>query len=572
MKKSIAPFLVGALIVSILLNPGEAAAAQVIAFPAAMNKSFSPISVAAGGVSRLSVTIYNPNAFQLTNASWTDNLIRVQPGLAIASPMEVTNSCGGSVTGAAGSTSLSLSGGTVPAQVGPTPGSCTVTINVTSAIAGNLINTIPANALTSTGENTNITNTSPASATLNVAGSPGPSISKSFSSATIWAGEISRLSIVITNNDPDTTLTQVSLTDVLPADVFLADPVSPLLQGCGASAAIVAVGGGSSIALNNGTIAPNSTCTISVDVTSDVQGAYTNRIPANALQTQQGLTNVAQAVTRLNVQEIGISKRFNPPTFAAGSTTTLIITLQNPTNAPYTGVSVTDNLPTPLTLVSVVENTCGGSVATTSTSVTLTGGTIPAGSVTNPGTCRLSIEVTAPAGTGSGTFRNTISAGGVTTDQGIGNLRPANANVVVSSTEVAGIKSFSPSTIDVNGNSRLRIDIFAPSDTALTGFSLSDNLPTGVTVSNFTPPAVTGCGAAAVLDAPTGATTVSLTNGEILAGQRCRIDVYVTSSGLGLYTNTISPANITNNENRVPSADLTSSLTVIGAGIQPLPW
>jgi uncharacterized repeat protein (TIGR01451 family) len=37
-----------------------------------------------------------------------------------------------------------------------------------------------------------------------------------------------------------------------------------------------------------------------------------------------------------------------------------------------------------------------------------------------------------------------------------------------------------------------------------------------------------------------------------------------------LYTNTISPANITNNENRVPSADLTSSLTVIGAGIQAI--
>jgi hypothetical protein len=75
MQKSVLPFLVGALIVSILLNPGETVAAQVLSFPAEMNKSFSPISIAAGGVSRLSVTIYNPNAFQLINASWTDNLI-----------------------------------------------------------------------------------------------------------------------------------------------------------------------------------------------------------------------------------------------------------------------------------------------------------------------------------------------------------------------------------------------------------------------------------------------------------------------------------------------------------------
>src|SRR5215208_450116 len=130
MQKSVLAFLVGTLIVSILLNPGEIVAAQVLSFPAEMNKSFSPISIAAGGVSRLSVTIYNPNAFQLINASWTDNLIGVQPGLAIANPVGLINTCGGSVTAVAGSTTLSLSGGTVPAQIGPTPGSCTVTITV----------------------------------------------------------------------------------------------------------------------------------------------------------------------------------------------------------------------------------------------------------------------------------------------------------------------------------------------------------------------------------------------------------------------------------------------------------
>src|SRR6186713_1573044 len=296
MQKSVVPFFVGALIVSILFNPGRAVGAQVLSFPAEMNKSFSPISIAAGGVSRLNVTIYNPNAFQLNNASWTDDLTGVQPGLAIASPMGLTNSCGGSVTAAAGSTRFSLSGGTVPAQVGIAPGSCTVSLNVTSTTAGNLINTIPAGALTSTGEGINITNTSPASATLNVAGTPIPSISKSFSPGTIWTGGTSQLSIVIRNNEPSTSLTQVSLTDNLPADVILANPVSPALAGCGASASLTAVSGGTSVSLNNGTIAPGSTCTITVNVTSNVQGAYTNRIPANSLQTQQGVTNATAAM------------------------------------------------------------------------------------------------------------------------------------------------------------------------------------------------------------------------------------------------------------------------------------
>jgi len=273
---------------------------------------------------------------------------------------------------------------------------------------------------------------------------------------------------------------------------------------------------------------------------------------------------VTEALTRLNVQEIGISKRFSPGTLPAGGTTTLIITLQNPTNSPYTGASLVDNLPAPLTVVNVTGNSCGGTVSTTTNTINLTGGTIPPGSPTNPGTCSISVEVTVPSGTSFGTLRNTIPAGGLTTDQGIGNLRSANANVVVTSTEVAGIKSFSPSTIEAGGNSRLRIDFYAPNDTDLTNFAFTDNLPAGVTVSNSTPPSITDCGATPplVFTAPTGATSISLTNGLILAGQRCRIDVYVTGSILGLHTNTISPANITNNENRTLTTDLNASLTV----------
>ena len=570
MKKILLLFLTGILVVSILSAPAANVHAQVTTLPAEMNKGFSPISIAAGGTARLHVSIFNPNGFPLTNASWTDNLIGVQPGLVIANPMGLVNTCGGTVTAVAGSTTLSLSGGTVPAQSGSTPSSCTVTVNVTSTAVGNLINTIPSGELSASGGGTTISNTDPASATLHVGGVLPPTIRKSFSASTIWAGEISQLSIVVSNNDANTTLTQASLTDNLPPDVFLANPVSPTLSGCGASASVTAVSGGTSVTLNNGTIAPSSTCTIMVNVTSNVQGAYTNRIPANALQTQQGLTNVVEAITRLNVQEIGVSKRFSPGALPAGGTTTLTITLQNPTSSPYTGVTLTDPLPAPLTVVNVTANSCGGTVSTTTNTIKLTGGTIPAGSPASPGTCSISVEVSVPSGTGAGTFRNTIPAGGLTTDQGVGNLRAGTANLVVTSTDVAGIKSFSPSTIEAGGSSRLRIDIFGPSDTDLTNVSITDDLPAGVTVSNSTPPSLTGCGATPplVFTAPTGASSISLTGGTILAGQRCRIDVYVTSTTLGLVTNTIPPANITNNENRTLTSDLNASLTVVGASNQ----
>ena len=572
MYRPIAVFLVVGVLIFSLVTPGQNVSAQVTTLPAQMNKSFSPITIASGGVSRLSVTIFNPNVFQLTNASWIDNLIGIQPGLSIASPVGLTNTCGGTVTAVAGSTTLSLSGGTVPAQSGVTPGSCTVSINVTSTTPGNIINTIPAGALTSTGGGTTISNTTPASATLHVDAIQTPSVTKSFSPSAIWVNGMSQLTIVIRNNDPNITLTQASITDNLPADVFLANPVSSSMSGCGVSASLAATSGGTSVTLNNGSIAPSSTCTITVNVTSTIQGAYTNSIPANSLQTQQGLTNATQATARLNVQALGISKRFSPSTFPAGGTTTLIITLQNPTSTPYTGVNVSDTLPgTALAIVpGSASTTCGSGTVTITLprTVSLSGGTIPAGTITTPGTCIISVQVTAPAGTPSGTSTNIIPAGALTTNQGVGNLLAATSNVTIAGTDVTGLKSFSPSSIPAGGNSRLRIDILAPFDTNLTNFSITDNLPAGVTVSNSTPPSTSGCGATPplVLNAPTGAISISLSNGLILAGQRCRIEVYVTSVTPGVYTNTIPPSNITNTENRVPSSNLTRSLTVIGSG------
>jgi LPXTG-site transpeptidase (sortase) family protein len=560
--------LVSVILISIIIvAPGSVVGAQGPSFPAEMNKSFTPISIVAGGTSRLMVSIFNPNPFQLTNASWTDNLVGVQPGILIANPVNLSNSCGGTVTAVPGGTTLSLSGGTVPAQVGTTPGSCTVAIDVTSTTLGNLINTIPAGALTSTGGGLSVTNTSPASATLHVGGVQPPTINKSFSPGSIWVGQTSQLSIAITNNDFTTTLTQASLTDDLPANVFLANPVSSTLSGCGGSASLNAVSGGTSVTLINATIAPNSTCTIRVNVTSNTQGSYLNTIPANALQTQQGLTNASPDSARLNVQEIGITKAFSPSSFAAGGTSTLTITLQNPTGSPYTGVSVSDTLPgSVLTVVpGSAATTCGGTVSVTPPrTVSLTGGTIPAGSVTSPGTCTITFQVTAPADTPSATYLNTIPANSLTTNQGVSNVRPATASVTIAGADVTGIKSFSPSTIVPGGNSRLRIEIFAPGDTDLTNFSITDDLPAGLTVSNSTAPATSGCGVTPplVLTATTGATSISLTNGLIPAGQRCRIDVFVTGSTTGVYTNTIPPANITNNENRIPAGPLTANLTV----------
>ncbi|HUG33343.1 MAG TPA: sortase [Anaerolineales bacterium] len=559
MHKTFNSLLVVGLLVTMFMTP-QTAHAQ-ISFPAEMNKAFSPTSIASGAKSRLSVTIFNPNSFALTNATWTDNL---PVGITVANPANISNSCGGTVTAVPGGTSFSLSGGTVPAQVGATPSSCTVAIDVTSSTPGNLVNTIPAGSLSTAN---NVTTTSPASATLNVVGSQPPTVSKSFSPSTIWAGQTSRLTITIRNNDSATTLNDATLTDQLPTNVFLANPVSPTLSGCGGGT-LTAVSGGTSVELNGATIVANSTCTIQVNVTSNVQGAYTNTIPAGALDTNENLTNAIPATAVLNVDLIRITKAFIPLTISPGGTSTLIITLQNPTGSPYTGVNVTDNLPSPLTVAGAASSTCipPGTVSTTSTSVTLAGGIIPAGSILTPGTCTISVPVTIPAGTPSGIFRNVIGVNDVSTDQ-IGIPRPAVADLRVAGSEVRGTKRFIPNSITAGGNSRLRIEITAPGDTNLTNFSITDDLPAGVTVSNFSPPTISaGCGPTAALDAPTGANSITLTSDLILLGALCMIEVSVTSSVTGTHTNTIAPGDITNSENRTISASFSSNLTVTGAG------
>ncbi len=564
---------------SLLIYPVQIAYA--IAIPAEINKQFTPILIDAGAVSVLRVTVFNPNTFPLTNASWTDNLVGVQPGLSIAPPGIVSNTCGGTVVATPGTTTVSLTGGNVPAQVQATPGECFIEVNVTSTTPGNLINTIPANNLNASGNDggtsVTISNTTPASATLTVIAVSPPTLSKGFSPNTISTGGLSTLSITINNNDTNTDLTGTSFTDTLPANVILANPPfgGTPLTNCGGSASLVAVAGGSTITLSNAVVTPAQNCVVTVNVTSAVQGVYVNTIPAGpggpgSIQTDQGVTNAAPANATLNVQPVSVAKQFSSTSFEAGGVNTLTITIQNPSNSTYTGVNLSDVLPiTPNTNLTYVAGSSTtsclpGTVSNTSTTVTLTGGTVPANS-----SCTITVNVTTPSGAVDATYTNTIPAGAISiaSNPTVTNGIPASADVSVYAlgTGMAGsVKSFSIDPINPGQNTRLRIDLFAPADVTLTNFSVTDNLPAGVTITNSTPAAVNNCGPTPprVLTAVTGTNVISLTGATIPAGTRCRIDVWVTSSTPGTVTNVILPTDISNDQNRHPADNITDTLTV----------
>lgn len=449
--------------------------AQSTSLPAQINKSFSPISIIAGGNSQLSITIFNPNAFQLINASWTDSL---PAGITIANPANISTTCGGDVTAVAGGTSIQLTSGTMPAQSGATPGSCTVAVDITSTTPGNLINTIPAGALTSTSPtDVPVTNTTPASATLQVGVVQPPSLNKNFSLNTIWAGETSVLTINLVNNDLANALSAVRLTDTLPVGITLANPVSSTLTNCG-GATLTAVSGAGTLSLENATIAASATCSIQVRVTATSQGTYTNTIPAGAIQSRQGVTNAAAASANLAVQSIGLIKDFQAISILQGGSTLLTITLRNPSGAPYTGVHFTDTLPGTLVIANspAPVNNCGGTLtaAAGTNLIELTNGTVPASSNPPvPSTCTIVVPVTAPPNAPVNTLTNTIPVGNMTTAEGISNPSPASDTLNIAAVLTVS-KSFSPTTITVGSPSTVTITLRNYTAAALTGVTCND--------------------------------------------------------------------------------------------------
>jgi LPXTG-site transpeptidase (sortase) family protein len=694
-------------------------------FPAEINKQFDPISIAPGDVSRLSVSIFNSNTFALNDAAWTDNLISIQPGLRIANPPNILTTCDDplanpptAVTALTGGTTISLERGKVPAQLDSNPGSCIVSVDVTSTTPGNLINTIPAGALSSTGIGGTVTvgNTSPSSATLQVDTVVPPSITKSFNPNTVWVGQTSQLTIDIKNNDLTHTLTEVTLADILndpaPNNVVLANPVSASLSGCGGTAAalLTANSGSSSLSLNNAVIAANSTCRILLNVVSSVAGSYTNTIAIGAISSKQGVTNSSPASAPLNVQASSIQKAFFPTTIQAGEISLLTITLRNPTATAYTGVALDDVMPgTVLELVPGTAATdCGTGIAGVVTTgrandtIRLTGGTIPAGSVAAPNSCTITVSVTTPDTALTQTHTNTIPANALVTDQGISNLLPVSTNLGVQRLSIGVVKGFSPIAIQQGGtskvtitfqnrtsnplhilsftddlpaglvpitpdtaattcsggtasstispsavtltgggiipagtvavpgtcnvtvnvtttgsvfpatytnvidpntitttegatnldtatrsidvyptdlgmtasksfnpasilagsNSRLRILLTAPADEDLTTFSVTDILPANVIISNSTAASLSGCGAGTLTAVSTGTGTITLSNASITKATTCQIDVYVTGAVSNVYTNTIAATQVTNDQGQRPAADISASLTV----------
>ena len=141
-------------------------------------KTFSPSSIGAGAVSTLTIVLTNANdVAAVLTAPFTDTL---PAGVVIAATPNLTTTCGvGVPTAAPGGSSVTLpAGSTIPASSGATPGSCTLSVDVTAAAVACYLNTVLVGALQTSGGN----NISPATASLCVgsaiAAAPTPTLSQ----------------------------------------------------------------------------------------------------------------------------------------------------------------------------------------------------------------------------------------------------------------------------------------------------------------------------------------------------------------------------------------------------------
>ena len=487
-------------------------------------KNFSPNPVANTIPTTLTITVTNPNVVPIRAVAFTDTypagVLNTAAPAAAFTPASVTAGCTGTITGgAANGNNVGLSAGVIPADT-----SCDISVKVVAAAVGNYNNVT--SAITTTNNGILVTGL-PATKILDVQAAVPPFIAKVFAPASLGVNETSTLTFTITNpnNAVIGAIAGVAFSDTYPTNIVNA-PTPNVVNNCGG---IITGGtaGGNSIALSGATIPVNSSCTISVNVVSAIAGSYLNTSGAVSSTTPLvGTGNTASATLDVLAKST-ISKAFGTPYILPGDTTTLTLTLNNPTAFALSNVAFTDNFPSNLLVATpnALNNGCGGTATAASGVVSLTGGSMIAG-----GSCSITLDVTSNI---PGTYNNT-SSGVSSIETGTAGASSNTASLTVV-TKPSITKAFSPTSIVAGGTSTLTLQINNPNAIALTGLGFTDNFPADITVASI-PSATNSCGgtfAPAANDV-----SINLANGGITANGTCTVSVKVTGLIAGSYANT----------------------------------
>ncbi|MDO6514854.1 SdrD B-like domain-containing protein [Neptuniibacter sp. 2_MG-2023] len=456
-----------------LTNNGAATTSLTTQSNIGVTKEFTPAVIEPGERSRLRVTLHNATPLSINEVSVTDTL---PANVTVpASPNPQTSCLGGVVNYS--SNSVSLTSGSLAGTVGTTVSTCYLEIDVTTNTGGTYVNTIPAGAVVATSGGSSATNEEPASAELFAkeplvthvafkdqtldAGNPA---GFTTDSATTLAGTPATMTIYIENPN-DEAVSGMNLVDALPSGVTIA-PTPNASTTC-IDGAVNATAAGTSVQLSGATLGATSSCTVSVDVISNVSGSYVNDIDSSEITTNEGVSNEEGTAAELIIATPpAVLKEFNPAVIPSGGVSTLTINFTNenssaitlssiftdelPTSPGAMLVATTPNLSTDCTLASVTANAGANSVSYAN------GASIPAGG------CSISVDVTATA---AGEHVNNIPAGALETSAG-SNPSPTNSSLFVSALGYISGRIFQDNDVTPDG-------IYTATDTPLAGAEVS---------------------------------------------------------------------------------------------------
>jgi trimeric autotransporter adhesin len=294
-----------------------------------ITSSFLPPTIAVGGTSTLTFNLTNPNVGPMTGVAFTDTL---PSGLAIASPSNLSNSCGGSVVVDATAGSITLSGGSIANS-----GQCSISVSVIGTALGDFVNT---SSVVSADDSGAGNSTSASIAVL------GPTLAESFDVSTLPLGASTTLNFTVGNPFTSMPLTGVGFTDTLPAGLVVATP-NGLSSGAGdcqsSGGTVTAPAGGNSISLSGASINASDSCTFSVIVTAVQAGVQTN--VTGVVTSNEGTGNTATAsVTVFVPVALSAVGTATPNSGIVGDSTHLNVTVTAGTNPASTSITVTGDL------------------------------------------------------------------------------------------------------------------------------------------------------------------------------------------------------------------------------------
>lgn len=525
-------------------------------------KAFSPASIVVNGTSTLTLTLRNYNPTPIAGADLTDAM---PAGITVVGPVATT--CGG--TASFTSSQVQLAGGTIPGAPDPNAsgfGSCTVTATVRGDAAGALVNQVPAGSFAGVAH-------AAASGTLTV--QTGIGVTKAFSPTSAVQGATSTLTITLTNATAAPAAI-TSFTDSLltmdAAGRIRIGAAPPAATSCGGT--LTAVPGTTLVTLAGGTIPAGGSCLVTVPVAAGLNapsGNRTNTVAAGALQTSQG-SNATAATANLNVQRAaGVSKSWSPSTVAPGGVSRLTINVTHANGAPaFTGMGIVDTVPVNHVLLPTTPpdqpflNTCGGTVTVNpaTRTVTLAGGSLGTGATS----CRIQVDVQAPATTSPASALNRIPANTLATAEGYTYDANADATLTWATRTVTLNKAFVPTVVNGGGPSVAQVTIAnnAPGAVALTNVGLTDVLPPSVEVHASPGASFTGTGCTGgTITATPGAGSFSLAGASIAAGSVCTLAVTVTSSRDGNHINEIPAGTVTSAQGVTNANEPSATLTIL---------